>query len=244
MGKYYYKKGHKNYKRKIFRLISLCILLTGICITTYVFFPLISWQVYFAPVFSNQSVAAPIPQGTIISNSTLRSLITDVSNNFSGIDYNNPQNWFPNFKFQKTGLPKIQSYTLSIPKLKLANLVVSTADNELAKHLVNFGGTAVPADKGNAVIFGHSTLPQLYDSKNYKTVFTFLYELVPGDEIFINIDNIIYKYVVENITVIDPKNTSSVFQQNYTDSFLTLVTCTPPGTTWKRLIIRTRLQKL
>ena len=137
---------------------------------------------------------------------------------------------------QKAGLPRIQNYTLSIPKLKLNNLSVSTVDNDLAKHLVNFQGTAIPADKGNAVIFGHSTLPQLYEQKNYKTVFTFLYELTTGDEIDLNIDNVAYKYNVENVIVVDADNTS-VFQQNYDDSFLTLITCTPPGTIWKRLII-------
>jgi sortase A len=111
MGKYYYTKGHKNNKRKILRIISLCMFLTGLSIMIYVFFPLLSWQIYFAPVFSSQSVAAPIPQNTVVSGSTIGSLIEDVSNSLSGIDYNNAQNWFPNLKFQKSGKPKIQSYT-------------------------------------------------------------------------------------------------------------------------------------
>jgi len=243
MGKYYYTKGNKNYKRKSLRLIALGMLLTGLGIMVYVFFPLLSWQVYFAPIFSNQSITAPIPQNTIVSGSTIGSLIEEVSNNLSGVDYNNPENWFPNLKIQKFGTPRVQSYTLSIPKLKITNAIVSTMDNDLAKHLVNYSGTAIPADKGNAVIFGHSTLPQLYDSKNYKTVFTFLYELTPGDEIDANIENVIYKYKVENVTVVDPSNTS-VLQQNYNDSYLTLVTCTPPGTIWKRLVIRAKLQNI
>lgn len=230
-------------KRRILRLLSLCVFLTGAGIVIYVFFPLLSWQIYFAPAFASQSVATPIPQSTVVSSSTIGSLIENASNSFLGMDSNNAQNWFPNFKSQKSGAPKIPSYTLSIPKLKLNNLVVSTVDNDLAKHLINYGGTAIPADKGNAVIFGHSTLPQLYDAKNYKTVFTFLYELTTGDEIDVNIENVLYKYKVENITVVDPNNTS-VLQQNYDDSFITLVTCTPPGTIWKRLIVRARLIKL
>lgn len=243
MGKYYYTKGYKNYKRKALRLISLGIFLTGLGIMIYVFFPLLSWQIYFAPIFSNQNVAAPIPQNTIVSGSTIGSLIEDVSNSLSGIDYNNAQNWFPNLKIQKSGKPRIQNYTLSIPKLKIVNAKVSTVDNNLAEHLVNYAGTAIPADTGNAVIFGHSTLPQLYDAKNYKTVFTFLYELTQGDEIDVNIENVIYKYKVANVTVVDPNDTS-VLQQNYSDSYLTLVTCTPPGTIWKRLIIKAKLQNI
>lgn len=243
MGKVYYKKKKKIAGKKILRLLSLCILLTGLGIVIYIFFPLLSWQIYFAPVFASQSVATPIPQNTVVSTSTIGSLIENASNSFLGWDSSNAQNWFPGFRLQKSGAPKISSYTLSIPKLKLNNLVVSTVDNDLAKHLVNYGGTAIPVDKGNAVIFGHSTLPQLYDAKNYKTVFTFLYELIPGDEIDLNIENVLYKYKVENVIVVDPNNTS-VLQQNYDDSFITLVTCTPPGTIWKRLVIRARLAKI
>lgn len=243
MGKYYYKKRNKFAKKKILRLISLGLFLTGASIVIYVFFPLLSWQIYFAPVFASQNITAPIPQSTVVSSSTIGSLIEGASNSLLGTDYTNAQNWFPNFKFQKSGAPKFQSYTISIPKLKLNDIIVSTVDNDLTKHLVNYQGTAIPADKGNAVIFGHSTLPQLYDSKNYKTIFTFLYKLIPGDEINVDIGNIVYKYKVENITVVDPNNTA-VLQQNYDDSFLTLVTCTPPGTIWKRLIIRARLEKI
>jgi sortase A len=243
MGKYYYKKKDKFPKRKILRLISLGIFLTGAAIVIYVFFPLLSWQIYFAPVFASQNITAPIPQNTVVSSSTIGSLIQQASDRLAGIDYTNAQNWFPNFKFQRSGAPKITSYTISIPKLKLTNVTVSTVDNDLAKHLVNYGGTAIPADKGNAVIFGHSTLPQLYEAKNYKTVFTFLYELTPGDEIDVNVANVGYKYKVENVTVVDPNNTS-VLQQSYDDSFLTLVTCTPPGTIWKRLVVRARLIKI
>jgi sortase A len=243
MGKYYYKKKDKFPKRKILRLISLGIFLTGAAIVIYVFFPLLSWQIYFAPVFASQNITAPIPQNTVVSSSTIGSLIQQASDSLSGLDYTNAQNWFPNFKFQRSGAPKITSYTISIPKLKLTNVTVSTVDNDLARHLVNYGGTAIPADKGNAVIFGHSTLPQLYEAKNYKTVFTFLYELTPGDEIDVNVANVDYKYKVENVTVVDPNNTS-VLQQSYDDSFLTLVTCTPPGTIWKRLVVRARLIKI
>jgi sortase A len=243
MPKYYYKKKKSFAKRKILRLISLAIFLTGASIVIYVFFPLLSWQIYFAPVFASQNITAPIPQNTVVSGSTISSLIEEASNSLSGIDYTNAQNWFPDFKFEKSGAPRIQSYTISIPKLKLNNVNVSTIDNDLTKHLVNYQGTALPADKGNTVIFGHSTLPQLYDARSYKTVFTFLYELAPGDEIDANVANVTYKYKVESVTVVDPNNTS-VLQQNYDDSFLTLVTCTPPGTIWKRLVVRSRLIKV
>jgi sortase A len=243
MSKRYYKKSAGNGKKKRVRLLGLLFFLTGILITGYVFLPLLSWQIYFAPVFASQNIASPIPQTTIVNSSTFQTLLAQASNSLSGVDYNNPDNWFPNFKPQKSGAQTVPTYYISIPKLNIKNAVVSTVNSDLSKNLVNYGGTAVPANKGNAVVFGHSTLPQLYDAKSYKTVFTFLYELQPGDEIDVNIANITYKYSVQNITVVDPANTS-ILQQNFDDSYLTLVTCTPPGTIWKRLAVKAKIQNL
>ena len=50
------------------------------------------------------------------------------------------------------------------------------------------------------------------------------------------------KYSIENISVVDPDNTS-VLEQSFDDSYITLITCTPPGTIWKRLIIKARIVK-
>jgi sortase A len=243
MPKVYYKKGTGNGKKKIIRLLGLMLVLTGILITGYIFLPLLSWQIYFAPIFASQNIQAPIPQTTIVSASSFQTLLSQATDSLSGVDYTNADNWFPNFKHQKNGSQTVQKYSLSIPKLNIKNAVVSTVDTDLANHLVNYDGTAIPAGKGNAVVFGHSTLPQLYDAKNYKTVFTYLYELTPGDEIILNVANVTYKYRVENITVVDPNNTS-ILQQNFDDSYLTLVTCTPPGTIWKRLAVRARIEKI
>lgn len=243
MSKYYYEKGRKLGKRKILRLISLAIFLTGILMVFYIFLPLISWQIYFAPTFANQNVQTPIPKSTVVSSSTLQALIQNATESLSGVDFNNADNWFPTFKYAKSGNPKTQNYTISIPKLKIQNASVSTVDIDLTKHLVNYGGTAIPPERGNAVIFGHSTLPQLFDSKSYKTIFTYLFKLSPGDEIIVNIRNVTYKYRIENVTVVDPDNTT-VLEQNYNDSYLTLVTCTPPGTIWKRLVLRAKIEDI
>lgn len=241
MGKYYYKKAGKKIKRTA-RLFSLLIVIIGISIGGYVFFPLISWQIYFAPVFASADIAVPIPQATLVNGSTIGSLISQASNNLSGVDYTNAENWFPNFKFQKVK-PRIETYTISIPRLNIKDAVVSAVDDDLGIHLVNLGGTALPPDKGNAVIFGHSTLPQLFDPKNYKTIFANAYELKTADELFVNVSGAIYRYRIYNITVVNPDNTS-VLEQDYSDSFLTLITCTPPGTTWKRLIVKARLETI
>lgn len=243
MGKTYYKKSNKINKKKMLRFLSFLFFLSGISIIIYIFLPFFSWQIYFAPVFANQSIASPIPKNTLVSVGTLKNLLNGAANSLTGVDYTNAQNWFPNYKYQKQGNLKLQFYTISIPKLKIKNAIVSTSDTDVAKHLVNYGGTAIPPDKGNAVIFGHSSLPQLFDEKNYKTIFATLYKISIGDEIIVNTGGINYRYKVENITVVDPDNTT-VLEQNYDGSFLTLVTCTPPGTIWKRLVVKARIIKI
>lgn len=243
MGKIYYKRNKKLTKKTLMRLFGFLTLFLGLFLISYIFLPLLSWQIYFAPTFANQNIASPIPKNKVISNNSVGSLLGSTVNSLTGVDYTNANNWFPNYKFQKGETPKIQFYTITIPKLDIKNAVVSTVDTDLAKHLVNYFGTAIPSAKGNAVIFGHSTLPQLFDKNDYKTIFSNLYKLSIGDKIIVNSGNVTYTYVIENVVVVDPDNTT-VLEQNYDDSFITLVTCTPPGTIWKRLVVKGRIERL
>lgn len=242
MTKYYYKKSSSKYLKKIVRLVSIGIFIFGILISFYIFSPLILWQVYFVPAFASQILTSPIPRSTIVDTYTIQNLVTSTTNNLKGVDYTDARNWFPDFK-PPQNLKGLSSYTLSIPKLLIKDSVVSTDDYDLSKHLVNYAGTAVPPNNGTAVIFGHSTLPQFFNPKDYKTIFATVYKLKVGDEIIVNVSGISYTYVVYNISVVEPDDIS-VFVQNYDDSYLTLVTCTPPGTTWKRLLTKAHLKSI
>lgn len=243
MGKYYYEKADKILRKKILRLLSLLILFTGLVIIFYIFYPLVSWQIYFAPALASSKIQAPIPRSTVVSSSEIGSLISQAGNLLSGVDYTNAQNWFPGFNPITVQQKKISSYTISIPKIKINNATVSTIDNDLAIHLINYQGTALPPDNGTAVIFGHSTLPQLFNPSDYKTIFANAYQLKAGDDIYTYVNGVTYRYKIFNISVVEPEDTS-IFEQNYDNSYLTLVTCTPPGTIWKRLIIKSKLEKI
>src|SRR3989344_7738810 len=138
MGKYYYKKADKFFRKKILRLLSLLILFMGIAVVFYIFYPLASWQIYLASALASSNIQAPIPESTIVDSSSFGSLISQAGNSLSGVDYTNAKNWFPGFNPRTAEQPKIPSYTISIPKLKIQNAVVSTVDNNLAIHLVNY----------------------------------------------------------------------------------------------------------
>lgn len=236
MGKYYYKKTAKNNLRKYLRLVSGIFLLIGASIILYVLFPIISWQIYFLPAFASQNITISIPRSNIVDLART---------SLDRIDYTKAENWFPKFipnpsDKNRTDTP---SYTISIPKINIENATVSTIDTDLAKHLVNWQGTSIPGKNGNAVILGHSTLPQLFNTKDYKTIFSNVYKLKNGDHIYATVTGVTYTYKIFKIIVVDPTDTSAL-EQNYDDSYLTLITCTPPGTTWKRLIVKARLEAI
>lgn len=224
------------------RLIGLVILLGGLSIVFYVFSPLILWQFTLAPAFADQQVTVPIPNHNLVTTVNLASLVNTSLETLSGIDFNNAANWYPHYDFNHSA-PREASYFLSIPKLHINNAFVSTRDTDLSKHLVNLAGTSVPPDKGNTVIFGHSTLPQLFNPNDYKTIFANAHTLQEGDTIIATVNDVVYTYTIFSITVVEPDDTS-VLSQSFDDSYITLITCTPPGTIWKRLIVKARLQKL
>ena len=238
-----YKKAKTRNIRKIIRFFGLGISLSGLIFGMYVFFPLFSWEVYLKPAFANQSFAAPIPKTTIVTQEYIQDLIKNTASSFRTVAYNNSQDWLPASYKDMQVQEQVSLYTLSIPKLNITGATGSTIDNDLSQHLVHFPGTAVPPNKGNAAVFGHSTLPQLYDPKNYKTIFANILNVKVGDTFLVTVNNTLYTYKVIDISIVEADDDSYLTQQ-YDGSYLTIITCTPPGTTWKRLIIKSKLEKI
>lgn len=232
-----YKKSRKKNAKKIVRFIGLGISVLALIVGLYVFFPLLSWEIYISPEFSSKSYASPIPNNTVLTKDYLQDLISNPANTISNA---NNSSWLPPVYKEVDRQKNLSTYFISVPKLNIENAIVSTTDMDLTSHLVHFPGTAIPPWKGTAAIFGHSTLPQLFDSKNYKTIFANIHELKTGDTILVNSDNILYTYKIFDILITDPEDTSYLVQK-YDGSYLNIITCTPPGTTWKRLIVKAKL---
>lgn len=238
-----YTKAKRKNLRKMIRFSGLGMSVLGLLMGLYFFFPLFSYEFYLKPVFADQAYASPIPKSTIITKDYIESLWKNTTRSFQVLDFNNAQNWVPATYKETQVTTSLSSYNISIPKLSINNASVTTIDTDLGEHLVNFPGTAVPPNIGTAVIFGHSTLPQLFNPSDYHTIFANAHTLEVGDLINVSVNNTLYTYKIFDIAIVDPEDTSYLTQQ-YDDSYLTIVTCTPPGTTWKRLIIHARLEKL
>ncbi|MDP3994819.1 MAG: sortase [bacterium] len=161
----------------------------------------------------------------------------------SELDYTKASNWFyGGAEKEDFYSSKISFYNLSIPKLKIEGAVVAIGGEDLSKSLIQYPGTAVPGKPGNTVIFGHSILPIFYTPKDYLAIFSTLPTLKEGDEIIVNYDGVTYKYLVEAAFDVYPTDIQ-ILQQDKSDSFLTLVTCVPPGDPRKpkRRIVRARV---
>ena len=243
MTKIYLKTSQKKINhKKIGRIAGVFLSLIGTSIMVYVFLPLILWQVFLSPVFASQNVAVPIPQTTLVTPGSLKQLLISQASALSGVDYSNATNWFPSYKGVSKS-PFVSSYTLTIPKIGIYDAIVSTTNTDLGKNLVNLSGTSTPPNRGKTVIFGHSTLPYLFNPKDYHTIFANAHKLQVGDDLYVTVQNVKYHYQIFSITVVAPDDTS-VLSQTIDDSYLTIITCTPPGTIFARLIINSRLQKL
>jgi len=156
------------------------------------------------------------------------------------VDYSQPKAWFPLSRELPASSSNISRYHLSIPELNIKNALVKMEDKDLMTGLVHYPGTALPGQYGNTVIFGHSVLPQFFNPKDYKTIFSTLPTLNERDEIFLDFDGIVYRYKIYKMVEVTPEDVS-VLEQQYDNQYLSLITCVPPGTYLRRLVVRARL---
>jgi sortase A len=85
-------------------------------------------------------------------------------------------------------------------------------------------------------------LPQFFNPKDYMTIFSTLPTLKIGDEILVDFDGVRYRFLVSEMVELPPDDLA-ILEQHYDDSYISLVTCVPPGTYLRRLVVRARLAK-
>ncbi len=132
---------------------------------------------------------------------------------------------------------------LIIPKLNIdvpINFNVQMSDiytammNGVAHYRIA-GANAYPGQVGNFIITGHSA-GDVYSSNPYKYIFSGLERLEDGDLIYVNYKSVRYTYRVIRKEVVEPTNVAALVVQ--TDKpLITLVTCTPLGTSRYRLLV-------
>ncbi len=132
---------------------------------------------------------------------------------------------------------------LIIPKLNIdvpirfgivATDVMEAMNNGVAHYRIS-GASAYPGEVGNFIITGHSA-GDIYSSNPYKYIFSGLERLDDGDLIYVNYEAVRYTYKVVKKEIVEPSNVAALVVS--TDKpLITLVTCTPLGTSRYRLLV-------
>ena len=228
------------------KAIPTLISALGLALVAFVIFPLVSYQ------FRGLNILGSFTDSGLLSPASYESNAQEESGPalVNGIDYTKASNWFPgsiqndlftsqtNIPYQESS--PVESYGLSIPSLSIQDANVSLKNEDLTKTLVHYPQTALPGQLGSPVIFGHSTLPQFFDPKNYKTIFSTLPEIKVGSDLFVSFNGIQYTYRVTNKFEVKP-NELWVLGQDYSKKTIKLITCVPPGTVLRRLIVEAEL---
>ena len=97
------------------------------------------------------------------------------------------------------------------------------------------GANSKPGQIGNTVLSGHSS-NDIIDPGSYKFIFAQLDRLNKGDAVYVNYNGVRYTYTVTKKEVVTPTEVSKLVYP--TDKpVLTLITCTPLGTSLNRLLV-------
>lgn len=202
------------------KIIPLGFLSIGVILLMQVILPTVSFQVWLLQQQYNKSLL-------ISPTETTQVLGVSVQN----------QDQFPAFVSTQKRENQIAytQFSLSVPKLKIDRAKVSVDSNELTKGLVHLPGSALPGEKGNVFISGHSAASPLFSFKT--ALFAKLTDLKKGDEIEVLAQGAQFKYEVVGMKAVDPKDLSVIAAPEPQGRYISLMTCVPPGLNFKRLVV-------
>ncbi|HLC88282.1 MAG TPA: sortase [Patescibacteria group bacterium] len=208
--------------------LSLLLLGFGVFVLMQVAMPFISFKAW--EIFSLKAQQALIDPAPVSANGNL-------SPDFQVENIGD----FPAFIAKNKNLtPPYYEFKLSIPKIGLDPAPVLVYSSHFEENLAHLPGSALPGEKGNAFITGHSMLPNLAP-KGTKAFFAKLPEVKKGDDIIVDALGQRYVYKVTELKIVDPKDISVILPPESNGRYISLMTCVPPGFNTKRLIVVAKL---
>jgi sortase A len=121
---------------------------------------------------------------------------------------------------------------IEIPRVGVSAIVEDgESDSTLAQSVGHLSGTALPGQPGNVALAAHRD-----------TYFRDLEDIQTGDDVYFTTATAIYKYTVDDVSVVAPDDVSVIAPSN--DSRLTLITCYPfhfVGPAPKRFVVTAHL---
>lgn len=130
-------------------------------------------------------------------------------------------------------IPKIAANAKVIPNVNPFN--EREYQWQLTKGVAHAKGTAFPGQYGNVFIFAHSA-GNFYDANRYNAIFYLLTKMEKGDMIDLFYKKYKYEYRVIEKKTVDAAAVKYLAGDSRKKT-VTLMTCWPAGTTYKRLLV-------
>lgn len=139
-------------------------------------------------------------------------------------------------------VPADTDFGIVIPKIEANAPIVADVDpydsaayqKALTKGVAQARGTGLPGSGQTMFLFAHAS-GDLLMARRYNSIFYLLNKLEPTDNFTIYFRGAPYTYQVAEIKTVVPSEVD--YLTNDSDTDVILMTCTPPGTTWKRLLV-------
>lgn len=134
-------------------------------------------------------------------------------------------------------------FGIVIPKIRANSKIVANVNPyderqyqfALTKGVAQARGTVFPGEVGNIFLFSHSSV-NFYEASRYNSIFYLLSKLEPGDVIDLYYKKQKFEYKVMEKKMVDAAEVSYLSGAG-SKKTVTLMTCWPPGTTYKRLLV-------
>jgi len=131
--------------------------------------------------------------------------------------------------------------SIEIPKIEIsAPIILVESEKEIKSGLdrgvVLFPGSALPGQKGQTIIEGHSAPPG-WPKIKYDWVFSRLNELEKGDEVILNFNHKKLNYYVTQKIFLNSGEEIAPKDLTNSENMLILISCWPPGKDIKRIAV-------
>ncbi len=129
---------------------------------------------------------------------------------------------------------KIPTINVNAPISWRVNNLPKEVSQGLSNGVIQVNGTALPGEKGNIYITGHSS-NYVWVKQKYNSIFSNISKLVVGDMVYVKFGKEVYVYKVYDQKIVASNDLSILDPTN--ESRLTLATCWPLGTSLKRMVV-------
>lgn len=144
---------------------------------------------------------------------------------------------------KKDIIPKDLEFGIVVPKIGANAKIVAEVnpyDNKeyqlaLTAGVAHAKGTVFPGQVGNMFLFSHSSV-NFYEANRYNSIFYLLDKMEKGDEIDLYYKGEKFTYRVTDKKIVLASDVKYLLG-NGTKKIVTLMTCWPKGTSWKRLLV-------